>query len=125
MARRPLITGPGFDKDIFERIKDDLVYWGSGRTNYLTMSENLLRALLKDDSLVDRIIQLRKEGNLTAGTFLSMTGIRQNETILFRPSGWIKIEIVAREGKAVDRINAVIAKRQLQQRPFVVTEWKR
>lgn len=115
----------GFDADLFEKIKDDLIYWGGGNINYLTMSEKLLRALLKNDPVVDRIIQLRKEGKLTGRVFSSLTGIRQNETRMFWPSGWIQIEIIARVGKAVDRIEAVVKKRGLAKRPYMVAEWKR
>ena len=115
----------GFDQDIWSAIQDDIVYWGSGRTNYLTMSKNLLTVLLQDDSLVDKIIQLRTAGNLTARIFRSLTGLQPNESVSFWPSGWIKIELTAKVGKSVDRINAVIVKRQMLQQPFIITEWKK
>ena len=115
----------GFDADLFEEIKDDLVYWGGGGVNYLTMSKKLLRALLKDDSLVDRIILLRKEGKLTGRVFSSLTGIPETEENIYAPSGWIKVEITAKVGKAVDRIEAIVKKRQTDRKPFLVTQWKR
>lgn len=115
----------GFDADLFEEIKDELVYWGGGHINYLTMSEKLLRALLKNDPLVDRIIQLRKEGKLTGRVFRSLTAIPLTEETFFAPSGWIKVVIRAQVEKAVDRIEAVVVKRQLRKRPYMVTEWRR
>lgn len=115
----------GFDAELFGEIKDDLVYWGGGNTNYLTMSEKLLRALLKNDPLADRIIQLRKEGKLTGRVFSNLTGIPETEENIFAPSGWIKVVIRAQVEKAVDRIEAVIVKRESQTRPYRVVEWKR
>ena len=115
----------GFDAKLFEEIKDDLVYWGSGSINYLTMSENLLCGLFKNDPLVDRIIQLRKEGNLTGRVFRDLTGIPTTEQNTFAPSGWVKIEVSAKVKKAVDRIEAVIVKTESQTRPYRVVEWKR
>ncbi len=115
----------GFDAELFEEIKDDLVYWGSGTINYLTMSEKLLRALLKNDPLVDRIIQLRKEGKLTGRVFRDLTGIPHTEQNIFAPSGWIKVVMRAQVERAVDRIEAVIVKRESQTKPYRVVEWKR
>ena len=115
----------GFDPELFGEIKDDIVYWGGGNINYLTMSEKLLRALLKNDLLVDRIIRIRKEGNLTGRVFRNLTGIPETEANIYAPSGWIKVEITAKVGKAVDRIEAIVKKRGLAKRPYMVTEWKR
>lgn len=115
----------GFDADLFEEIKDELAYWGSGTINFLTMSERLLRALLKNDPLVDRIIQLRGEGNLTGSIFRGLTGISSTERYVFSPSGWIKVDIIAEVNKAVDRIEAIIAKRQSEEMPYMVSEWRR
>ena len=115
----------GFDRHIFGKLKDDLSYWGTGAINFLTMSERLLRAVLRDDSLVDRIIQIRKEGVLTEKIFREMTGIPCTEIYTFHPSGWIRIKITGREGKAVDQIQAVFVKRETKQRPFMWTQWRR
>ena len=115
----------GFDPELFGEIKDDIVYWGGGNINYLTMSKKLLRALLKNDPLVDRIIRLRKEGKLTGRVFSSLTGIPETEENIYAPSGWIKVEITAKVGKVVDRIEAVVKKRGLAKRPYMVAEWKR
>jgi len=113
----------GFDRHIFDKMKDDLAYWGSGTINFLTMSERLLRAILRDDSLVDRIIQMRKEGALTGKTFRDVTGIPTSERYVFAPSGWIRMKVTAKWGKAVDTIQAVIVKRETERRPFMVTQW--
>ena len=115
----------GFDPDLLGKIKDDIVYWGNGNINYLTMSKKLLRALLKNDGLVDRIIQIRKEGRLTRGVFTGLTGIPETETNVYMPSGCIKVEVTAKIAKAVDRIEAIIIKRESNKRPYMVLEWKR
>jgi len=122
---REIMLLKGFNADFFEEIRDDLVYWGGGSINYLTMSNRLLAALLHNDSLTKRLIQIRKEGNLTGTLFRSMTGILYTEENIYMPSGWIKLEITAREGKAVDSIKAVVLKRETDRRPFLVTQWKR
>lgn len=115
----------GFDAEIFEEIKDDIVYWGGGNINYLTMSKKLLGALLKNDPLVDRILRIRKQGKLTGRIFRELTGIPETEENIYAPSGWIKVEITAKVGKAVDRIEAILVKMQSRKRPYMVTEWKR
>ena len=115
----------GFDQAVFDKIREDLVYWSSGTINYLTMSETLLRAMLGNDPLADRIIQLRKEGNLTGKIFRDLTGTPIIEMGDFWPSGWIKVEIRAEVEKAVDNIEAVILKRQFTGKPFMITEWRR
>jgi hypothetical protein len=89
------------------------------------MSEKLLRALLKNDFLVDRIIRLRKEGKLTGRLFRDLTGIPETEANIYAPSGWINVEITVKVGKAVDRIEAIVKKRQTDRKPYMVTEWKR
>jgi len=114
----------GFDRHIFDKMKNDLAYWGTGTINFLTMSERLLRAILRDDSLVDRLIQMRKQGVLTGKIFRDVTGIPSSERYVFAPSGWIKIKVTAKVGKTVDTIQAVIVKRETRQRPFMVTQWR-
>jgi len=114
----------GFDKDIFEKIKGDLTYWGGDTVNYLTMSESLLKALLHNDSLVERIIKIRREGRLTGRLFRDLTGIQATERNIFMPNGLIQVDITARAGKAVDRIEAVLEKKQWERRPYLVTEWR-
>lgn len=115
----------GFDDAMYGKIKDEITYWNPQRLNYLLMSRRLLRALLGDDQLADRICKRRRENKLTPGEFTRMTGIRDGENLLFTPSGWIKVEITAKVGQSVDRIEAVLVKRQRIDRPFLVLEWKR
>lgn len=115
----------GFDPLIYQGIKDDLGYWSWGQKNYLTMSEQTLRALLKNDPLVDTVIGLREKGELTGRIFRNLTGIPLAEETLFVQSGLIKVEITAEAGKAVDRIEAAIAKKETRKRPFFVAEWRR
>jgi hypothetical protein len=115
----------GFDPSIYQSIKEDLVYWSGGKRNYLTMSEQTLKALLKNDPLVDTVIDLREKGELTKRIFRDLTGLPSAEETSLAPSGLIKVEITAEKGKAVDRIEAVIAKRQTSNRPFFVAEWRR
>ena len=114
-----------FDPSIYRSIEEDLVYWSGGKRNYLTMSEQTLRALLKNDPLVDTVIKLREEEELTGKIFRDLTGIPLTEETSFAPSGMIKVEVTAEVGKAVDRIEAVIAKQQTGKRPFFVAEWRR
>jgi hypothetical protein len=115
----------GFDPLIYQEIKDDLAYWSGGHKNHLTMSEQTLKALLNDETLVDTIIDLREEGKLTERTFRDLTGIPLTEMNLFTPSSLIKVEVTAKVEKAVDRIEAVIAKKQTDTSPFFVAEWRR
>ena len=115
----------GLDQGIYKRIENDLVYWTGGHTNYLTMSEETLCALLKNDSLVKTIVDLRKEGRLTGRIFSDMTGIPETESHVFRPSAWLKVEIIAQVGKTLERIDAVMVNRQTDISPFAWVEWRK
>ena len=120
-----LMLVKGFDADIFEQIKEDLVHWGTSVVNFLTMSRKTLKAVLGNDSLAERIVKLRDEGMLTGRVFRDITGIPVTEEFMFMPFGVIKIEVTARVGKAMDRVEAVIVKKQLIRSPYMVLEWKR
>jgi len=115
----------GFDKTLFDQIRDDLTYWGTGTINFLTMSERLLRAILQDDSLADGIIQMRKDGVLNGRKFRNLTGIVSNERYAFAPSGWIKIEVKSEAGESTDIIQTLIVKRETPEMPYMVTQWRR
>lgn len=115
----------GVDQELFSAVKKEFVYWGGTEINYLTMSEELLKACLQDEQLTERIIKLRKEGQLTAHLFQGITGVKPSDFGSFRPSRWIKIDLEAREGKAVDKISALIAVKQLRDRPFILAEWRK
>ncbi|RLB25363.1 MAG: hypothetical protein DRG71_04105 [Deltaproteobacteria bacterium] len=114
----------GFEPGMFDKIKDDLAYWGTGTINFLTMSDRLLRAILRNDSVVDRIIAMRKNGVLTEKAFKDLTGIPSTERYIFGPSGWVRIEVTAKVGKAKDTLQAVIVKRETRDSPFMVTQWR-
>lgn len=114
-----------FDPILFEKLMEDMTYWGGSNINYLTMSEKLLRAFLKNDFLVESIIEIRKKGKLNGRIFTDLTGIPATEGNIYAPSGWIKLEITARSGKALDRIEAVVKKGGSTNRPYMVTEWKK
>lgn len=115
---------PGCDAELYGKIKKYIVYWQPNPPNYLTMSGELLQACLKNSSLVERIIKLRRQNKLTAGIFFAMTGIKQNEDFTGRPSGWVRLRVEAREEAAVARISALIVRRQQLDRPCMVIEWK-
>lgn len=115
----------GFDRELFDDIKDEIFYWGTNTINYLTMSRKSLEAQLRDDSLVDGILELRKSGNLTRSVFMDMTNLSYTEEALFSPSGWIKVEVEARSKNASDRIEAVILKREMDESPYLISEWRR
>ena len=115
----------GFDQTIFEEIKDDMAYWGSGTMNFLTASKKTLRSLLKNDSLVDSIIEIRKKGELTGKTFRNLTNIPMTYRDILYPSDWIKVEITAKTENAKDTIEAVIVKSEMKNKPFMVVMWKR
>ncbi len=121
---REIMLIKNFNKGIFGKIKGDLTYWGGTTVNFLTMSRRLLKALLHNDSLVERIIKLRGEGRLTEKVFRDLTGIQATERNIFMPNGLIQVDITAHVGKTVDRIKAVLAKRQWQRRPYLVTAWR-
>jgi len=115
----------GFNRELFHDIKDEIFYWGTNTINYLTMSRKSLKAQLRDDSLVDGILELRKSGHLTRSVFMDMTNLYYTEEALFSPSGWIKVEVEARSKNASDRIEAVILKREMDESPYLISEWRR
>ncbi len=120
-----LMLVKGYTPDIYRKLKDELVYWGSPTSNYLTMDEKAWRALLRDDDLVERLVAMRERGELTARSFQELTGIKKTEYQLLAPSGWIQVSIRAEVGKARDSITAVIFKKQLRNKPFMIASWKK
>lgn len=115
----------GFDPEILNILKNDLIYWLPGHINCMTMSKEMLQALLPDATLVKNIVDSRDQWTLTSSVFKQLTGIQENEDVLFLPRGWIKIEINATEGNATDHIDVVVVKSQQQLAPFWFAEWKR
>lgn len=115
----------GFDPEMLNTVKDDLLYWRSGHINCMTMSKEMLHAMLLDDNLVKTIVDSRDQLTLTSGIFRLISGIQESDDILFLPRGWIKIEINATEGNATEHIEVVVLKSQKQRAPFWFAEWKR
>lgn len=120
-----LLLLKGVDTEVYNAIKDDITFWAIGVTNYLTMSEGLLHAVLGNDTLADRIVDLRKKGELTPAVFMKLTGIQPSMDNLYMPSGWIRVEVSSTVGKARDKIDAVIRKQESSSGPLVVAEWRR
>ena len=56
---------------------------------------------------------------------MDMTNLSYTEEALFSPSGWIKVEVEARSKNASDRIEAVILKREMDESPYLISEWRR
>lgn len=115
----------GMEPDIYEKISDDIMYWGTADINFLTMSPRMLKIFLKDESLVERIVRMRKGGHLTLSQFMRMTGLRNTEGMVGHPSIWIKVEIESRVNQSADRIQAVIMNKQSIDEPFRIIKWKR
>lgn len=115
----------GFDPEILNILKDDLTYWRPGHINCMTMSKEMLQALLPDANMVKNIVDSRDQWTLTYSIFKQITGIQESEQVLLFPFGWIRIEINAAEGNAVDHIAAVVVKSQRLSAPFWIAEWKR
>ena len=115
----------GFSPHLFDNIKDDCYFWGSSTVNYMTMSEKLLRIVFPDESTVDRILELRETKALTPSLFRSITGVVSRETVRLSPSGWINVDIVATVNRSVEKIHAVVVKRESDRSPFRVVEWKK
>ncbi len=115
----------GFDQALLNQIGPVMSYYPSGNLNYLTMPEDLLRAFLRDDTQVARVLELRQADSLTPALFTAITGVAATEDNFLHPSGQIRIEIKARHDSAGDRLVAVIAKRQTSQQPFTILKWQR
>ncbi|OPX19775.1 MAG: hypothetical protein BZ151_07465 [Desulfobacca sp. 4484_104] len=120
-----LMLVKGYTPAIYRELKDELVYWGSPSSNYLTMDEKAWRALLRDDDLVEKLAAMREQSELTAYNFQELTGIKKTEYQLFSPSGWIQVSIKAEAGEARDFITAVILKKQVFDKPFMIASWKK
>ena len=110
---------------LFDKIKNDCFFWGHSNINYMTMSENMLRTVFADKSMVDQILERRETKELTPSTFRSITGVISSETVSFFPSGWIQIDIVATVNKSLEKTHAVVVKRETDISPFKVVEWKK
>lgn len=114
-----------FDRKLFDEIEDEIFYWGPHTINYFTMSRKLLKAQLRDDSLVNEIIEMRKTGNLTRRFLMDMTNLYYAQESLLSPSGWIRVEVEARSKNATDRIKACILKREMDESPYLISEWRK
>lgn len=119
-----LLLLQGFDREIFEKIKEDLIYWPVS-VNYLTMSSNMFRAFFDDDALVDQLLALRRETRLTPALFTALTGIRQTIDAPMMPSGKIKVTVTAEVEKARSTIEAVVSKKETTDQPFTILGWRR
>ena len=114
-----------FKPEILDRVQDDVYYWGTGDFNYMTMSDGMLRVLFGDTTMVDQIVKLRKSRELTPSRFSAMTGVIWGEMVTPFPSSCIRVEVVATAEKAVDKITAVIMKRETEISPFMTIEWRK
>ncbi|MBI5591220.1 MAG: general secretion pathway protein GspK [Deltaproteobacteria bacterium] len=114
-----------FDDSLFDAVRGDIVYWGSDHVNYLTMSDKMLHVLLKNDKTVDALLKMRGDHVLTGDYFSALTGIPRTEMVFPAPSGFIRIEVTARQNEAVDTIGVVVAKRETHTQPYMVLEWNR
>ncbi len=114
-----------FDPSLLDTVRKDIIYWGSDHVNYLTMSDRLLYALLKNDKMVGSLLQMRADQLLTGQYFTGLTGIPRTEMVYPAPSGIIRINVTARQNEAVDTVEAIIAKRETPTKPLTVLEWNR
>jgi general secretion pathway protein K len=114
-----------FDPSLFDAFRGDLIYWGSEHVNYLTMSDKLLYALLKNEKMVSSLLQMRADQSLTGQYFTALTGIPRTEMVFPAPSGIIQIRVTARQNEAVDTIEMIVSKREMHTNPFTVLEWNR
>lgn len=114
-----------YDSEIIDKSGEDIAYWGSSSVNYLTMSEKTLRALLRDDDVVNTLLEMRNEGELNSQLFRSLTHIPLTEDINNFPGGFIKISVLSTVGNSSGRIEAIIKKRQNSSAPFRILEWRR
>lgn len=119
-----LLLVKGFDPETFEKIRQDIAYWNVGFINYLTMSEQTLSAFLQNDSLVKRILELRRKGELTWQIFSQLTGVQPTEDLVTFASGYIKFVLTAQEQTSVSTIEASVAKIETQSAPLTILEWK-
>jgi len=119
----------GMNENLFQRVKNELIYWPAGNTNYLTMSPDLLQLILNkkdpEGELVRQLMSLRHNHQLTPVLFSALTGIKQGEYDYFYPSGKVKLTIMAEVKTAQSHIEAVVAKRSTPTRPYTILEWRR
>jgi general secretion pathway protein K len=114
-----------FEPDLVEAIRDDMVYWPPGDTNYLTMSPDLLKAVIGDTELVAHIIDLRNQGRLSPALFTALTGIHPEPESVFYPSGDMQMTVTAEVESARSRIRAVVSRRPSGGKPFTILSWQR
>jgi len=115
----------GMSPPIFDRIRPELVYGISDSINYLTMSEFLLSAVLRNEKTLEQVLQLRRNRLLTRTLFSAISGISETEESTFYPSGKIVVEIAARVDPSVERLQFTLLKKESQDKPFVILEWNR
>ncbi|GHF80863.1 type II secretion system protein GspK [Thalassotalea marina] len=75
---------------------------GRGIFNPMNSPQELLYALAPK-SVVQQIVQLRKENRLSAKTFSGLTGINEGESVLLYPSNMLSIELQARVNESLAR----------------------
>jgi len=119
----------GIEPAQVKAIENDLIYWPSKNTNYLTMSPEFLRILFGDkrggDDLVNQLLELRCNGQLTPTTFKTLTGIQQGEYEVLYPTGKVQMTVKAKVANARSRIQAVVSKRPSSDKPYRILTWRR
>ena len=115
----------GFNSILMEKFRQDMTYWPTLQTNFLTMRDNLLKVFIKDEKQLSQVLELRNSGDLSPALFTAITGIGQSENHIFFPSNRIRVEINVQQGMARDRLTAVIEKQPSIDKPFAILEWTR
>ncbi|MBF0225769.1 MAG: general secretion pathway protein GspK [Desulfobacterales bacterium] len=117
----------GFDEEIYDKIKDEILYWGASvEPNYLLMSENLLRTLFSDSGYIDKIIELRSKDEISEDGFEKLADISiENDGFFASTLPYVVVDVSAEVGESVDSIQTVIFRQQTLKAPFTIIEWRR
>jgi hypothetical protein len=115
----------GFSPEIFDKFRQSVTYYPAGHRNYLTMDRQTLDALIGSKELVDTLIELRGTNDLSPARFRRITGIPSSMSVAYFPSTKLVIQVVAEHGEAKTGIFAVIDRKETQNAPFQVLEWRK
>lgn len=95
-------------------------------TNFMTMSRLGLSFFLKNDKIIDSILEQRKNFELTKSKFIAATGIKENQYQSFWPHTRFSIDIETDHNGSRSFIHAVIEKKRNRiGNPFELLEWKK
>jgi hypothetical protein len=97
--KREWLLHESINKELLNEIKSDFTLYGASHLNLMNSSKALLTALTSSN-VANEVIRRRNQGDLTRQSMSQITGILQDEDIIFSPTNTLQATITATYGEA-------------------------